>query len=52
MEHHKISKLSNDSAIPKTRTWDEVHHLQNSQYPVKLLCRDQIYVIIVVRILL
>ena len=34
MEHHKISKLFNDSAVLKfvTRRWIEVNHLSGSHY--------------------
>ena len=36
MEHHKISKLLNDSSVSKfvTRTWIKVNGLSGSQYYV------------------
>ena len=36
MEHHKISKLLNDSTVPKflTRKWIEVNDLSGGQYSV------------------
>ena len=37
MEHYKISKLLNDSAVSKfvTKKWIEVNDLLSSQYSVK-----------------